>query len=136
MRRVLLIDDNRFQLEFMATYLRQSGYSVIMITNPKEALAVAIEAQPNLIITDVVMKGLSGFELCRCLKKNAVTARLPVIICSSKDQEIDRIWGLRQGAHAYLTKPFSQQQLIRTVNEVLARTNRQHQRQSSKQLSP
>ncbi|NER29550.1 MAG: response regulator [Symploca sp. SIO1C4] len=136
MRRVLLIDDNRFQLEFMATYLRQSGYSVIMITNPKEALAVAIEAQPNLIITDVVMKGLSGFELCRCLKKNAVTARLPVIICSSKDQEIDRIWGLRQGAHAYLTKPFSPQQLIRTVNEVLARANRQHQRQSSKQLSP
>ncbi|NEP01600.1 MAG: response regulator [Symploca sp. SIO2E9] len=133
MRRVLLIDDNRFQLEFMATYLRQSGYSVILIKNPKEALAVAIETQPDLIITDVVMKGLSGFELCRCFKRHPATARLPVVICSSKDQEIDRIWGLRQGAHAYLTKPFSQQQLIHTVSEVLATPNRQ--RQSSAQLS-
>jgi len=66
------------------------------------------------------MPGMSGFELCRSLKNNPVTASVPIVICSSKDQEIDRLWGMKQGAAAYLTKPFSREQLIRTVNLAVA----------------
>jgi twitching motility two-component system response regulator PilH len=81
-------------------------------------MAQAIERQPDIIITDVVMPGMSGFELCRSLKKNPATEKIPIIICTSKSQEIDRLWGMKQGADAYLTKPFTREQLIRAVKVV------------------
>lgn len=116
MSKVLIVEDNPSQMELMVNYLRESGHAVIRLTNPKEALDKAIEHKPDVIITDVVMPGMSGFELCRRIKQNLSTAKIPIVICSSKDQEIDRLWGMRQGAHAYLTKPFSREQLIRAVN--------------------
>lgn len=115
MSKVLLVDDNLSLLELMEGYLRESGHTVIRTTDSKEALAKALEHKPDVIITDVVMPGLSGFELCRSLK-HPDTANIPVVICSSKDQGIDRLWGMKQGAVAYLTKPFSREQLVRTVN--------------------
>jgi twitching motility two-component system response regulator PilH len=116
MSKVLVVEDNRSQMELMNDYLRESGHSVISITNPKEAFNKVVEQKPDVIITDVVMPGMSGFELCRQLKNNTATAKIPVVICSSKDQEIDRLWGMKQGAAAYLTKPFSREQLIRAIN--------------------
>src|SRR4028118_1977516 len=116
MSTVLLVDDNPSQLDLMVNYLRDTGHMLIRITDAKKALTIAVEKKPDLIITDVVMPGMSGFELCRSLKNNPVTASVPIVICSSKDQEIDRLWGMKQGAAAYLTKPFSREQLIRTVN--------------------
>lgn len=116
MSKILIVEDNPSQMELMVTYLRESGHAIIRLTNPKEALEKALEHKPDVIITDVVMPGMSGFELCRRIKQNSTTARIPIVICSSKDQEIDRLWGMKQGAHAYLTKPFSREQLIRAVN--------------------
>jgi twitching motility two-component system response regulator PilH len=120
MSKVLLVEDNPAQLELMDSYLRESGHTVIRFTDAKEALKKVVEQKPDVIVTDVVMPGMSGFELCRQLKNHAATASIPVVICSSKDQEIDRLWGMKQGAAAYLTKPFSREQLIRAVNLAVA----------------
>jgi twitching motility two-component system response regulator PilH len=116
MSRVLLVEDNPSQLDLMESFLRESGHTVIRINNAQEALKKAVEHKPDVIVTDVVMPGMSGFELCRRLKNNPATAKIPIVICSSKDQEIDRLWGMKQGADAYLTKPFSREQLVRAVN--------------------
>jgi twitching motility two-component system response regulator PilH len=116
MSTVLLIDDNPSQLELMDNFLRESGHKVIKATDAKKGLTIAVELKPDVIVTDIVMPGMSGFELCRSLKTNPVTANVPVVICSSKNQEIDRLWGMRQGAVAYLTKPFSREQFVRAVN--------------------
>jgi two-component system, chemotaxis family, response regulator PixH len=115
MTTVLLVDDTLSQLDLMEVYLRESGYTVIRINEPKAALKQAIQYKPDVIVTDIVMPGMSGFELCRSFKKHSVTNRIPIVICSSKNQEIDRIWGMKQGATAYLIKPFSKEQLIRTI---------------------
>lgn len=115
MTKVLLVDDTLSQLDIMDMYLNESGYTVIRINNPKEALKEAIRHKPDVVVTDIVMPGLSGFELCRSFKNNPATAKIPIVICSSKNQEIDRIWGMRQGAAAYLTKPFTQKQLVRAI---------------------
>ncbi|HEY9649869.1 MAG TPA: response regulator [Coleofasciculaceae cyanobacterium] len=116
MSTVLLVDDNPSQLELMDTFLKEHGHLVVRTTDAKDAVNKALEHKPDLIVTDVVMPGMSGFELCRRLKQNPGTSSIPIIICSSKDQEIDRLWGMRQGARAYLTKPFSREEFIRAVN--------------------
>ncbi|MCA1995490.1 MAG: response regulator [Coleofasciculus sp. S288] len=116
MSKVLLVDDNISQLELMDSFLSQGGHTSVRITDAKEAVKKALEYKPDIIVTDVVMPGMSGFELCRRLKQNPGTVGIPIVICSSKDQEIDRLWGMRQGAKAYLTKPFSQEEFLRTIN--------------------
>lgn len=118
MSTILVVEDTPSEMELMSHYLRESGYSVIGITNAKDALNKAIEQKPDVIVTDVVMPGMSGFELCRSLKKHPDTAKVPIIICTSKNQEIDRLWGMRQGADAYITKPFSREQLVRAIRSV------------------
>lgn len=120
MTKVLIVEDNPSQMALMESYLRDSGHFVIRINNPKEALNKALEQKPDIIVTDVVMPGMSGYELCRTLKNHPATASIPVVICSSKDQEIDRLWGMKQGASAYLTKPFSREKFLRTLNLAIA----------------
>ncbi|MEB3214215.1 MAG: response regulator [Leptolyngbyaceae bacterium] len=119
MGTILVVEDTLSEMELMSLYLRQGGYTVINATNAKEALDRAIEQKPDVIVTDVVMPGMSGFELCRSLKKHPVTENVPVVICTSKNQQIDRLWGMKQGAAAYLTKPFTQEQLVRAVKTVM-----------------
>jgi two-component system, chemotaxis family, response regulator PixH len=118
MATVLVVEDTPSQLELINSFLQESGYSVITATNAKDGLSKAVDYQPNAIITDVVMAGMSGFELCRQLKRNPETEKLPIIICSSKDKDIDRIWGMRQGADVYLTKPFTKQQLLQALQSI------------------
>ena len=118
MSTVLVVEDTPSEMELMSHYLREGGYTVIGVGNAKEALDKAVEQKPDVIVTDVVMPGMSGFELCRNLKKHPVTKKVPIIICTSKNQEIDRLWGMKQGADAYVTKPFTQEQLVRTVKLV------------------
>lgn len=115
---VLVVEDTPSEMELMSHYLRESGYSVIGVINAQDALQKAIEFKPDAIVTDVVMPGMSGFELCRSLKKHPVTEKVPIIICTSKNQEIDRLWGMKQGADAYVTKPFTREQLVRAVRSV------------------
>ena len=115
---ILIVEDTPSEMELMTHYLRNSGYSVVGATTAKEAINKAASLKPSAIVTDVVMPGMSGFELCRSLKRSPETANIPVVICSSKDQEIDRLWGMKQGADAYVTKPYTQEKLIRAVKSV------------------
>jgi two-component system, chemotaxis family, response regulator PixH len=120
MQTILVVDDTPSELELMTHYLKESGYTVIVATDAKEALNKAVEQQPDAIVTDVVMPGMSGFELCRTLKKNEMTQKMPVVVCTSKNQELDRLWGMKQGADVYITKPFGRDDLIRAVKSVVS----------------
>lgn len=120
MHTILIVDDTPSEMELISHYLKEDGYSVIGAMNAKTALDHAIAQKPDLIITDVVMPGMSGFELCRSLKKNPATEKVPIILCTSKSQEIDRLWGMKQGADFYLTKPFTREQLLRAVQAVVS----------------
>lgn len=118
MGTILVVEDTLSEIELMSHYLRESGYTVISTVSAKDALNIAIEQKPDVIVTDIVMPGMSGFELCRNLKNHPATERVPIIICTSKNQEIDRLWGMKQGADAYITKPFTREQLIRAIKSV------------------
>lgn len=116
---VLIVEDTPSERELISHYLQEEGYSVIHAVTAKEGLEKAIASPPHVIVTDVVMPGMSGFELCRSLKRSPETENVPVVICSSKDQAIDRLWGMRQGADAYLTKPFDREELLKVIKSVL-----------------
>ncbi|MEC4812562.1 MAG: response regulator [Scytonema sp. PMC 1069.18] len=115
---ILVVEDSPSELELISHYLKESGYNVIKASGAKEALEKALTENPDVIVTDVVMPGMSGFELCRSLKRNPVTQQVPIVICSSKNQEIDRLWAMRQGADAYVTKPYTREQLLRAIKSV------------------
>jgi len=119
MATILVVEDTPSQLELMNIFLQEGGYTVIRAIDAKDGLEKARLHQPDAIITDVVMPGMSGFEFCRKLKKDLTTQKIPIIFCSSKNKDIDRIWGMRQGADAYVTKPFTKQQLISAVKSVI-----------------
>lgn len=118
MSTILVVDDTPSEMMLLSEYLRTGGYTVISATSAQEALDKAIQQKPDVIVTDVVMPGMSGFELCRSLKRNPATDKLPIVVCTSKNQEIDRLWGMKQGVDVYLTKPVTREQLIRAVKSV------------------
>ncbi|QOV22221.1 response regulator [Anabaenopsis elenkinii] len=120
---ILIVEDSPSELELMSHYLKDSGYNVIHATSAQEALEKASSEPLDAIITDVVMPGMSGFELCRSLKKNPATRKLPIVICSSKNLEIDRLWAMKQGADAYVTKPYTREQLLRAIKSVILQSN-------------
>jgi twitching motility two-component system response regulator PilH len=119
--KILVVEDSPSELELMSYYLANSGYSVIKASDGKEALEKALIEKPDVIVTDVVMPEMSGFELCRKLKKNPETNYLTIIICSSKNLEIDRLWGIKQGAAAYITKPFTREHLLNVIKSFVSR---------------
>ncbi len=119
MATVLVVEDGPSEMELMSHYLQEEGFSVIGAATGSEGLDKAIAQSPDVIVTDVVMPGISGFELCRKLRRIPETQAVPVVICSSKKQDIDRLWGMRQGANAYLTKPYTRDQLIQVIKTVL-----------------
>lgn len=118
MRTVLVVEDTPSEMELLSHYLRESGYAVIGTIDANDALSKAIELKPDVIVTDVVMPGMSGYELCRSLRKHPETEKMPIIICTYKGQAIDKLWGMRQGANVYITKPFTQEELVRAVRSL------------------
>ena len=116
---VLVVEDAPSEMALMSHYLQAEGYSVIGAVTGQEGLDKAIAQRPDVIVTDVVMPGISGFELCRELKRTPETQAVPVVICSSKKQNIDRLWGMRQGAKVYLTKPYTRDELVEAVKAAL-----------------
>lgn len=102
--------------------LKYEGYDVLTATRGEQGLELAIDRKPDLIVLDVMLPSMSGFEICKTLKRNEVD--IPIIILSAKDQEIDKIMGLDLGADDYLTKPFSIRELIARINAVLRRKKR------------
>ncbi|ATS17519.1 two-component system response regulator [Parathermosynechococcus lividus PCC 6715] len=119
MSTVLVVEDTPSEMALIASFLKDSGYTVISATDAKEALQKVTQYKPDVVVTDVVMPGMSGFELCRSLKKNPETEKLPIIVCTSKNQELDRLWAMKQGADAYITKPFSREDLLRALKSVV-----------------
>jgi two-component system, chemotaxis family, response regulator PixH len=119
MNTILVVDDTPSELELISRYLRDHGYTVIAAKDGKEALNRAKQSKPDVVVTDVVMPNMSGFELCRSLKLDPETEKLPIVICSSKNQQLDRLWGMKQGADIYITKPFAKEDLLRAVASVI-----------------
>lgn len=126
MSTILVVEDSRTQRHMMSELLRASGFEVAAAENGLDALAQISHCQPDLVILDVVMPGMSGYEVCRRIKANAATRSIPVVFCSSNATDADRYWGLKQGATAYLCKPFQPPELIATVHQVLAITATSH----------
>lgn len=114
-QHVLVVDDSRTELTYMEDLLSQRGLQVRTALGGDEALARLNEARPDLILMDVVMPGQNGFELTRLLSRDPAYADIPIILCTSKNQESDRVWGLRQGARNYLSKPVDPQQLMAMI---------------------
>ncbi len=118
MTTVLIVDDSVTMREMMATALKTEGIEVIEASNGKEAIEKIKEICPDLVVLDIVMPQMNGYELCRWIKNN-VKVNIPVVMCSSKSQEFDRYWGMKQGADAYITKPFHPPEMIKTVKQLL-----------------
>jgi twitching motility two-component system response regulator PilH len=104
-RNVLVVDDSKTELMFLSDLLRKFGMSVRTAENAEEALKRLEESKPDLILMDVVMPGQNGFQLTRAISRNPLFADVPIIMCTSKNQETDRVWGMRQGARDYISKP-------------------------------
>jgi twitching motility two-component system response regulator PilH len=115
---VLVVEDTMSEQQLITLYLQEAGYKVINANNGKDALSKVTDQKPDVVVTDVVMPGMNGFELCRNLKKNPETQKLPVIACTSKNQELDRLWGMKQGVDVYVTKPFTREEIVRAIRSV------------------
>jgi twitching motility two-component system response regulator PilH len=119
MSKILLVEDNEIQAETITRCLEKQGLNVFRVGSGEEAQLRLKQQKPSLIVLDVILPGQSGFELCRKLKGNPETKEIPIIICSTKDTEIDKTWGEMSGANAYVTKPIDETQLVKTVNQYL-----------------
>ena len=113
--KILVVDDSKTELHAMSELLNRRGYTVRTAHNGEEALQRLAEERPDLILMDVVMPGQNGFQLTRTITRDPRYAGLPVIMCTSKNQETDRVWGLRQGARDYVVKPVQADELIAKI---------------------
>ena len=111
-RKILLVDDSRTELHHISRLLERKGFSVRTAENGDEALLCLHEDKPDLILMDVVMPGQNGYQLTRRITRDERFADVPVIMCTSKGQESDRVWGMRQGARDYIVKPVNGEELI------------------------
>lgn len=118
MKQVLVVDDLQSELQLMKSYLEKGGYSVITASSGAEALEKLQQSIPHAIVADLVMPEMSGLELCRKVKKNAETAEVPIIACTTKDRQVDQKWAQKQGVAVYLVKPCTQEQMIEAVESV------------------
>ncbi len=119
MARILVVDDSETQVAAIAQTLTNNGHEVITAHNGETGVEYAKTHSPDLVLMDVVMPGLGGFKATREISKDPSTSHIPVIIISTKDQETDKLWGSRQGAKAYLVKPFEEDELLDMIDEFL-----------------
>ena len=112
MAQILIVDDSPTEIHVLTTILEKQGHQVITAPNGEEGVATAKAEKPDLILMDVVMPGMNGFQATRTISKDPETASIPIIIVTTKDQETDRVWGLRQGAKDYVTKPVNETELV------------------------
>lgn len=103
--KILVVDDSPTERFFLSDLLTKRGYTVVTAENGDEAIAKARDEQPTLVVMDVVMPGMSGYQATRAINRDPATQNIPVILCTSKSAESDKVWGLRQGARDYVVKP-------------------------------
>ncbi len=119
MRAVLLVEDSPVQQEMISGLLKDNGWRVIVAEDGLKALEEIEKFSPDLIVLDIVMPGINGYEVCRRLKSDPKLQNVPVVMCSSKGEEFDRYWGMKQGADAYVAKPFEPIELVGTIKNLL-----------------
>jgi twitching motility two-component system response regulator PilH len=110
--KILLVDDSKTELHHLSELLSKRGYTVRTAENGEDAMRRLGEEKPDLILMDVVMPGQNGFQLTRAITRDPRFADVPVIMCTSKNQETDKVWGMRQGARDYVVKPVDADELI------------------------
>ena len=113
--KVLIVDDSKTEIYYLTDLLQKNGYSVRSASNADDAFKRLAEEKPDLILMDVVMPGQNGFQLTRAINRTPEYTQIPIIICSSKNLETDRVWGMRQGARDYITKPVAPAELLSKI---------------------
>lgn len=115
-KKILLIDDSKTELLYLTEILQSNGYVVMTAENATDALSKLAKEQPHLILMDVVMPGQNGYQLTRLIARDSQYAHIPIILCTSKNLETDKVWGLRQGARDYITKPVNATELLSKIS--------------------
>jgi len=116
---VLVVDDSPTEMHLIRGILEKGGYQVITAVDGESGVAEAKHSKPDLILMDVVMPGLNGFQATRQLSRNPETSQIPIIMVTTKSQETDRAWGLRQGAREYVVKPVAAGELLNKIKSIL-----------------
>ncbi|HEY0819332.1 MAG TPA: response regulator [Rhizobacter sp.] len=114
-KKILLVDDSKTELHFLSELLTKRGYSVRTAEDGEDAMRRLGEEKPDLILMDVVMPGQNGFQLTRAITRDPRFTDVPVIMCTSKNQETDKVWGMRQGARDYIVKPVDADELVAKI---------------------
>ncbi|GAB3061691.1 twitching motility response regulator PilH [Stenotrophomonas tumulicola] len=120
MARILIVDDSPSQLLGIQRIVEKLGHQILTATDGAAGVEAARAQLPDLVLMDVVMPNLNGFQATRTLARDETTRHIPVILVTTKDQDTDRMWGMRQGAKAYITKPFSEDELSEVLERVFA----------------
>ncbi len=116
--KILVVDDSPTERHVMQQFLVKNGFQVVMAETGEEGMEKAKLEKPDLIIMDVVMPGLNGFQATRAISKEESTKDIPVILCTTKNQETDKVWGMRQGARDYVVKPVDQEALLQKIRSL------------------
>jgi twitching motility two-component system response regulator PilH len=119
MSKILVVEDSLAQRQMISQLLEKSGLNVTVASDGVEAIEQFKQHNPDLVVLDIVMPRMNGYEVCRRIKSDPKTQHIPVVMCSSKGEEFDRYWGMKQGADAYIAKPFEPVELIGTVKQLL-----------------
>lgn len=117
-RKILIVDDSATERHVLEDMLTRAGYEVLASDSGEDAITKARSVRPDLILMDVVMPGLNGFQATRAIGRDPLTRSIPVIMCTSKSQETDKIWGLRQGARDYVVKPVVRDELLAKIGSL------------------
>jgi twitching motility two-component system response regulator PilH len=116
---ILIIDDSPTDVRVFSTLLERAGHQVAAVGTAEEGIERARAAPPHLVIMDVIMPGMNGFQATRTLSRDPLTAQVPIVMISTKSMETDRVWGMRQGARAFITKPVNEKELLACINDLL-----------------
>lgn len=119
MANILIVDDSPTEIHVLQGILQKNGHTVEAVMSAEEGIAKSKQMKPDLILMDVVMPGMNGFQATRAISKDPETQHIPIIIVSTKDQETDRVWGMRQGAKDYISKPVDENDLIGKIAAAL-----------------
>ncbi|MFC5438136.1 response regulator [Rhodanobacter umsongensis] len=119
MATILIIDDSPTDVRVFTTLLERAGHQVVAVSTAEEGIERVRAELPDLVIMDVIMPGMNGFQATRTLTRDPATAVVPIVMITTKSMETDRVWGLRQGARAFITKPVNEKELLACINDLL-----------------
>ncbi|EIL92632.1 two-component system response regulator [Rhodanobacter sp. Root480] len=119
MATILIIDDSPTDVRVFTTLLERAGYTVIAVSTAEDGIERVRAELPDLVIMDVIMPGMNGFQATRILTRDPATAGVPIVMITTKSMETDRVWGLRQGARAFITKPVNEKELLASISGLL-----------------